>query len=448
MSETAPAAKRKMPQHTKIFVGLLLGAMAGAIAQSVLPEGTANQALKDFNANWATPLGDIFLYLIFMVVVPLLFSALVNGVAEIGEAAKVGRTGLRALLLTIILSGIAVGIGLGGVNLVKPGAGISDAERERLTAGINAEEAKKKAEVKAEADEPPVWGIIPKNPLKEANRALTGGILPFMFFALVFGLALAAVEPERAAPVKNFIEGLFLVSQKMVEFAMKYAPIGVFFLVFRAASSLGANAVVAVGQYVILVLAALALHMFVTYPIFLKFVAKRDPVQFFRQCKEVILTAFSTSSSNATLPVALRVAEQEVGLPRKTSSFVLTVGATANQNGTALFEGITVLFLAQFFGVELSIVQQVSVLMICILGGIGAAGVPGGSLPVIAMILAMFGIPPEGIGLILGVDRFLDMCRTTVNVGGDLVGTMVIARGESATGGDVATVPRGGPPPG
>lgn len=420
MSETAPAGKRKMPQHTKIFVGLLLGAMAGAIAQSVLPDGTANQALKDFNANWATPLGDIFLYLIFMVVVPLLFSALVNGVAEIGEAAKVGRTGLRALLLTIILSGIAVGIGLGGVNLVKPGAGISDAERERLTAGINAEEAKKKAEVKAEADEPPVWGIIPKNPLKEANRALTGGILPFMFFALVFGLALAAVEPERAAPVKNFIEGLFLVSQKMVEFAMKYAPIGVFFLVFRAASSLGANAVVAVGQYVILVLAALALHMFVTYPIFLKFVAKRDPVQFLRQCKEVILTAFSTSSSNATLPVALRVAEQEVGLPRKTSSFVLTVGATANQNGTALFEGITILFLAQFAGVNLDFSQQLTIMGLAILAGIGTAGVPGGAWPMIGVILAKFGIPVELIGVVIGIDRILDMSRTVLNVVGDI----------------------------
>ncbi len=439
MSETAPAVKRKMPQHTKIFVGLLLGAMAGAIAQSVLPDGTANQALKDFNANWATPLGDIFLYLIFMVVVPLLFSALVNGVAEIGEAAKVGRTGLRALLLTIILSGIAVGIGLGGVNLVKPGAGISDAERERLTAGINAEEAKKKAEVKAETDEPPVWGIIPKNPLKEANRALTGGILPFMFFALVFGLALAAVEPERAAPVKNFIEGLFLVSQKMVEFAMKYAPIGVFFLVFRAASSLGANAVVAVGQYVILVLAALALHMFVTYPIFLKFVAKRDPVQFFRQCKEVILTAFSTSSSNATLPVALRVAEQEVGLPRKTSSFVLTVGATANQNGTALFEGITILFLAQFAGVNLDFSQQLTIMGLAILAGIGTAGVPGGAWPMIGVILAKFGIPVELIGVVIGIDRILDMSRTVLNVVGDIT----IAACVSGLEGNRVAIPEG-----
>jgi len=438
MSETA-AGKKRMPQHTKIFVGLLLGAIAGAIAQSVLPEGTANQALKDFNANWATPLGDIFLYLIFMVVVPLLFSALVNGVAEIGEAAKVGRTGLRALILTIILSGIAVGIGLGGVNLVKPGAGISDAERERLTAGINAEEAQKKAEVKAEADEPPVWGIIPKNPLKEANRALTGGILPFMFFALVFGLALAAVEPERAAPVKNFIEGLFLVSQKMVEFAMKYAPIGVFFLVFRAASSLGANAVVAVGQYVILVLAALALHMFVTYPIFLKFVAKRDPVQFFRQCREVILTAFSTSSSNATLPVALRVAEQEVGLPRKTSSFVLTVGATANQNGTALFEGITILFLAQFAGVSLDFSQQITIMGLAILAGIGTAGVPGGAWPMIGVILAKFGIPVELIGLVIGIDRILDMSRTVLNVVGDIT---IAACVSGMEGGGVA-IPEG-----
>lgn len=201
---------------------------------------------------------------------------------------------------------------------------------------------------------------------------------------------------------------------------MKYAPIGVFFLVFRAASSLGANAVVAVGQYVILVLAALALHMFVTYPIFLKFVAKRDPVQFFRQCREVILTAFSTSSSNATLPVALRVAEQEVGLPRKTSSFVLTVGATANQNGTALFEGITILFLAQFAGVNLDFSQQLTIMGLAILAGIGTAGVPGGAWPMIGVILAKFGIPVELIGVVIGIDRILDMSRTVLNVVGDI----------------------------
>jgi DAACS family dicarboxylate/amino acid:cation (Na+ or H+) symporter len=176
--------------------------------------------------------------------------------------------------------------------------------------------------------------------------------------------------------------------------------------------------------------------MFVVFPILLRTFAGVSPLWFFRQIQPAMLTAFSTSSSSATLPTTLKVAEDNLKAPRHVARFVCTLGATANMNGTALFEGVTVLFLAQFFGVELSLLQQLLILMLCILGSVGAAGVPGGSLPVIAMILAMFGIPPEGIGLILGVDRFLDMCRTTVNVGGDLVGTMVIARGEPAHGAD------------
>ncbi|MBX3096536.1 MAG: dicarboxylate/amino acid:cation symporter [Fimbriimonadaceae bacterium] len=414
------AAKKKIPLPTLIFSGLIGGVIAGAIAQLTMPGGNANESLTWFNSNVATPIGDIFLALIFMVVVPLLFSALVNGVAEIGEAASVGRTGMRALFLTVVLSGIAVAIGLAGVNLVRPGDRLSEAERTTLISSIDKDAALKKADVKAETDEPPVLGIIPKNPLKEANRALSGGLLPFMFFAMVFGLALAKIEPERAAPLKNFVESLFLVSQKMIEFAMGFAPIGVFFLVFKAASTLGGTAIQSFATYVILVLGCLALHFFVTYPITLMLVAKRNPWQFLRQLREVILTAFSTSSSNATLPVALRVAEKEVGLPRRISNFVLTVGATANQNGTALFEGITILFLAQFAGVNLDLTQQMTVMGLAIVAGIGTAGVPGGAWPMIGVILAKFGIPVELIGLVLGIDRVLDMSRTVLNVVGDV----------------------------
>jgi Na+/H+-dicarboxylate symporter len=184
--------------------------------------------------------------------------------------------------------------------------------------------------------------------------------------------------------------------------------------------------------FVLTVTLALAIHFFVVFPLLLKFVGRMSPIAFFKRAEPAILTAFSTSSSSATLPTTLQVAEERLGVPRRVGRFVCTLGATANMNGTALFEGVTVLFLAQFFGVDLSLGQQIMILFVCILGGIGAAGVPGGSLPVIASILVMFGIPPEGIGLILGVDRFLDMCRTTVNVTGDLVGSVVVARGEPA----------------
>ncbi len=183
-------------------------------------------------------------------------------------------------------------------------------------------------------------------------------------------------------------------------------------------------------SYVLVVLLALLIHQFIVYSLVVRVLGGMSPRRFFRGVQTAMLTAFSTASSNATLPTALRVAEEELRLPRDVSRFVLTVGATANQNGTALFEGVTVLFLAQVYGVGLSISQQVLVVLVCILGGIGTAGVPAGSIPVVAMILGMVGVPPEGIGLILGVDRFLDMCRTTLNVTGDLAAAVVVSRGE------------------
>jgi DAACS family dicarboxylate/amino acid:cation (Na+ or H+) symporter len=199
---------------------------------------------------------------------------------------------------------------------------------------------------------------------------------------------------------------------------------------FNLAALFGWDLLRSLGAYVGVVVLALAIHMFVVYSLMLKFLGGWSPPKFFRGVQEAMVMAFSTASSNATLPVSLRVAEDNLRLPQKVSRFVLTVGATANQNGTALFEGVTVLFLAQFFGVELSLAQQVTVMFVCILGGIGTAGVPAGSLPVVALICGMVGVPPEGIGLILGVDRFLDMCRTTLNVTGDLMLATVVSKGE------------------
>lgn len=427
------ATKKPIALHTKVTVGLVLGAVCGLLAQSALPGGPANTNLKWLNDNIMQNVGAAFLAMIFMIVVPLLFSALVLGIAEIGEVAKVGRLGLRALALTVLLSGTAVGIGLVGVNLVRPGEVIPIEKRLELTAAMNKEEASKKgvAEKAPEVD-PSVFGIVPKNPLLEATRALSGGLLPFMFFSLIFGLALAGVEQEKALPVRAFLEGLFAVSQRVVEMAMALAPFGVFALVFRTCSVLGFHALAAVGTYALTVIVCLAAHMFISYPLALKFIAKRNPIQFFRQTKAVFLTAFATSSSNATLPVALKVAEEEVGLPRDISTFVLTVGATANQNGTALFEGITILFLAQFNGIALTMADQVTVMGLAILAGIGTAGVPGGSWPMITGVIRRFGIPAESIGVVLGVDRILDMCRTTLNVIGDMTIAACVARMEGS----------------
>jgi DAACS family dicarboxylate/amino acid:cation (Na+ or H+) symporter len=419
--------------HTKILLGLIAGALAGGIAQAVL--GIQDPNLVWFLENVAKPVGSVFLYLIFMIVVPLLFSALVLGVGELGDATKVGRIGLLSLIMTLLLSGTAVLIGVGAVNLVRPGDHISQDQKQALIQQFSnkAEGEKSLKTAQTAPEDPPMLGFIPKNPFKEVNRALEGGLLPFMFFALMFGIAMSAIEPERAAPLRAFFDGIFAVSQKIIEFAMKMAPVGVFFLVFRTAATLGIDLIRALGLYVVLVLAALALHQFGTYSLVLKYIAKRNPIQFFRQMKTVMLTAFATSSSNATLPVALQSAHEDLGLPRKVSNFVLTVGATANQNGTALFEGITIIFLCQLFNVALTLQQQFTVMGLAIVAGIGTAGVPGGAWPMIATILVMFKVPAEAIGIVFGIDRILDMSRTVLNVTGDMTIAACVAQisGES-----------------
>lgn len=425
------APRKKMALHNKILLGLLLGGILGVTAQAVAADNTAlQQNLRWFVDTIADPVGNIFLAMIFMIVVPLLLSALILGIAEIGDIAKVGRIGVRALTMTVILSGIAVAIAFTAVNLFRPGDTVSDEQRDQLYAAYQEDGVKRETIGDQQIADPPVLGIIPRNPTLEATRALSGGILPFMFFALMLGLALAKSDPIKVAPVRAFFEGLFEMSQKVIEMAMAFAPIGVFFLVFKTGAILGLDIFRVLGVYAVVVLAALALHLFVTYPLALKFIAKRDPLRFFKQIRNVILTAFATSSSNATLPVALKTAEEEVGLPKDISSFVLTVGATANQNGTALFEGITIIFFCQLFDVPLTAADQLMVLGVSILAGIGTAGVPGGAWPVIGSVAKSLGVPGGAIGMALGIDRILDMSRTVLNVVGDLTIAACVTRWE------------------
>jgi DAACS family dicarboxylate/amino acid:cation (Na+ or H+) symporter len=415
-----PGKSGKMPLHNRILIGLALGAVVGAAAQAAL--GPDNPSLKWFVETIATPAGNIFLYLLFMIVVPLLFSALLLGVGELGDTARVGKIGLYSLLMTILLSGTAVVLGVAAVNLANPGKVISAERRAELVKQYgNPEQAAKNIEAaKKAAEDPPLLGVIPKNPFKEVNRALEGGLLPFMFFAIMFGIALASIPKAQSEPVRAFFEGIFAASQKIIEYAMSYGPIAVFFLVFRATATLGVDVFTAVGSYVAIVLICLAIHQFGTYSLVLQFIAKRNPAEFFRQMRTTMITAFATSSSNATLPTALKAATDEVKLPQDISSFVLTVGATANQNGTALFEGITILFFAQLFGVDLTLAQQLTVMGLAIVGGIGTAGIPGGAWPMITTILVMFKVPEAAVGIVLGIDRILDMSRTVLNVTGDM----------------------------
>ena len=412
--------EKGIPLHVKIVVGLLAGGVLGLVARATL--GGDSPLLKTFIDSLAKPVGDVFLALLFMIVVPLIFSALVMGMQELGQAKKFGKVGGLSLLLTVGLSLVACTIALVGVNLVKPGNAIPPAQRQALIAkyenkdkGAAALETAKKA-----PDDPPVLGIIPKNPFKEMTRALEGGLLPLMFFALVFGLALAGVPDDKAKPLRDFFESLFEVSQRVIGYAMAIAPVAVFFLVFKSMAELGTDILGALGVYVLTVLGLLALHLFGVYSLVLAVVARRNPLRFFREMRTTMLTAFATSSSNATLPTALYAAEHEVGLSKTVSNFVLTVGATANQNGTALYEGVTILFLAQLFGKDLNTAEQIRVLGLTVVASIGTAGIPSASLPFIATVLVSVGVPAEAIGLILGIDRILDMSRTVLNVTGDM----------------------------
>jgi DAACS family dicarboxylate/amino acid:cation (Na+ or H+) symporter len=255
-------------------------------------------------------------------------------------------------------------------------------------------------------------------------------MLHLMFFALVIGIAITLLPLTVTTPVLRVLEGVYEITAKIIEMIMKVAPYAVACLLFNNTARFGLDLLQALGWFVVTVLLGLSLHMFGVYSLSLYFLSRISPLEFFRRIKTVILTAFSTSSSNATLPTALRVSEQNLGVPQEINSFVLTVGATANQNGTALYEGVTVLFLAQLAGVDLTLGQQLTVVYLAILGGIGTAGIPSGSIPFIIGVLVTIGVNPALIAIILGVDRLLDMCRTTLNVTGDLTAATYVARSE------------------
>ncbi|MHB8912144.1 MAG: dicarboxylate/amino acid:cation symporter [Lysobacter sp.] len=421
--------KARMPLHWKIAIGFVAGLLLGMIVHYGI--GADAAWVQSLTKYVTQPFATLFLTLIFMLIVPLLFSALVVGVSEMGDIRALGRIGWRTLGYTIVLSSIAVVLGLVLVNVFKPGAGVDPALAQELLAQ-GAERAQ--AIVKDSAEQPRgldmLMSIVPDNVIGAASS--NASILSLMFFALMFGVGLVMSRPTPAIEtLKRGIEGLFEVSMTLIGLVIRLAPYAVFCFMFNLAVLFGWDLLIRLGAYVGVVVLALAIHMFVVYSLALKFIGGYSPVAFFKGVQEAMLMAFSTASSNATLPTALRVADERLGLPRQVSRFVLTVGATANQNGTALFEGVTVIFLAQFFGVELGIGQQVMVMLVCILGGIGTAGVPSGSLPVVALICAMVGVPPEGIGMVLGVNHFLDMCRTTVNVTGDLGIAAMVSRGES-----------------
>ena len=422
----AATKKRGLELQWQMLIGFVVGLTLGLIVYSTQRDAAWVEAVTTYVTQ---PIGQIFLRLLFMLVIPLLFSALVVGISEMGEIRSLKRVGLRTLAYTVIVSAIAVAVSLAVVNLLEPGSGVDRAAANQMlqdSAGRAGEIVKAGAEQPSGIDA--FINIVPNNLVEVMGS--NSAILSVMFFALFFGIGLLITDTPNARALKRGFEGLFEVTMRLILLVIKLAPIAVACFMFNLAALFGWDLLIRLSAYVGVVLLALGIQMFVVYPMLLATLGRKSPVTFFRDVQEAMVMAFSTASSNATLPTALRVSEDNLKLPRRISRFVLTIGATANQNGTAMFEGVTVIFLAQFFGIELTLWQQLTVMLVCILGGIGTAGVPAGSLPVVALILAMVGIDPQAIALVLGVDRFLDMCRTTLNVTGDLVAAQVISAGE------------------
>jgi DAACS family dicarboxylate/amino acid:cation (Na+ or H+) symporter len=431
----AESARRPLALHTKILIGLILGAAAGGTLNSIL--GTGHPQLTFIADQITNPIGQLFLRLLLLLVIPLVFSSLVAGVAGLGDLRRIGRIGVKSLVYTLIISAISVVIGLTLANTIKPGKRVSPEVSERLKTQYakDATERVESAIGGAKTTDAPllkvVKTIVPTNVFYSVGRE-TPDMLGLMFFALFLGVCLTMVPKDTAAPLLSVLEGLFAATEVAIQIIMRLGPYAVFCLLFTMTARFGFGLLASLGWFVATVLLGLALHMFGVYSLSVWLLSRINPWEFFKRIKTAMITAFSTSSSNATLPTALRVSEENLGVPRDINSFVLTVGATANQNGTALYEGVTVLFLAQLAGVDLSMGQQLMVVYLAILGGIGTAGVPSGSIPFIIIVLAQINVPTALIAIILGVDRILDMCRTVLNVTGDITIATYVARSEGA----------------
>lgn len=434
LDDDTPDKPKGTPLHTRILAGLLVGVVCGLIVNKWV--GGDSLQLKEFIKNFSEPVGQLFLNLLLMIVVPLVFSSLVVGVAGIGDIRKLGRIGAKSFAYCLIISAISVVIGLGLANTIRPGERISPEIKAKLEEkfkgdAIKRVEAQQKDQsaVTDSALMQVVKTVVPKN-VFSSIAGENPNMLHLMFFALIIGVAITLLPSTISAPFVSVCESLFAVTSKIIDMIMKFAPYAVACLIYNNIALFGLDLLGSLAWFVVTVLLGLGLHFFGVYSLSVALLSRINPITFFSKVRTVILTAFSTSSSNATLPTALRVTEENLNVPKEINSFVLTVGATANQNGTALYEGVTVLFLAQLAGVPLDLSTQLMVVYLAILGGIGTAGVPSGSIPFIIGILAMIGVNPALIAIILGVDRILDMCRTTLNVVGDITAATFVARSE------------------
>ncbi len=412
--------------HWKIMIALVAGAIIGIIANiTVAGNDGAKEILNTIINTVAHPIGQIFLRMLFIVVVPLVFASLASGVAGLGDLSKLGKIGGRTLIFFLTTSTFAAIVGITLLEVVRPGDGFDPAAREvlmRSYASQTTEIQSKTGDVVATGTLAVVNQILDMFIPRNITKAITEmQMIPLIVFSLLLGAALTKIAGDKRDAMLKWLDAWTESMITIVGFAMKLAPYAVFCLIFGVTARFGLDLLQKLGIFVFLILFGYATVLFVFYPFLLKILTKRNPIEFLRDASPIMITAFSLSSSNGTLPTTIRVSETALGIRPKIASFVLPLGATMNMNGTALFEGAVVLFIAQVFGIELSIMQQILVVALCVISAVGVAGVPGASLPLLMIVMAQVGVPPDGLAIILGVDRILDMGRTVVNVMGDVV---------------------------
>ncbi|MEN8076668.1 dicarboxylate/amino acid:cation symporter [Clostridioides difficile] len=406
--------KKKLGLTTKIFIGLILGAICGIILYSFVPAGTIRDDLL-INGVFKI-LGKGFLRAMQMLVVPLVFCSLVCGSMAIGDTKKLGRVGVKTVIFYLITTAIAITIAIGIGKLINPGVGLDMSSVQIAETTVS--ESKSFSDV--------ILDIIPTNPI---SSLANGNMLQIIFFSILVGIILAVLN-EKAKTVANFFTEFNDIMMKMTMIVMKVAPIGVFCLIATTFSSIGWDAFRPMLKYIFAVMLALVIQCLITYMAMLKGFTKLSPLTFLKKFFPVMSFAFSTSSSNATIPVNIETLDNEIGVSEKISSFTIPLGATINMDGTAIMQGVAVVFIAQAFGIELGLNAYLTVILTATLASIGTAGVPGVGLITLSMVLESVGLPVEGIGIIMGIDRILDMTRTAVNVTGDAICTTIVAKQE------------------
>jgi Na+/H+-dicarboxylate symporter len=413
----------KLAMHWQILIAIIAAGFAGTltgIEGSIF--GVSFYAVYDF-------LGTLFLNGLKMIIVPLILSSIITGIAGVGQNSNLASLGTKTIMFYATTSLLAILVGLALVNITTPGLIDGQPAATELNLSTNQDDLAdvvKKVEGKGGGDITAVFlRMIPTNVV---SAAANGEMLGLIFFAILFGIFMARIDTDKSELLRSFWQGVFDVMMLITMWVMKFAPLGVFGLVAKTVAATGFAAFQPLLVFFLTVVAALAIHAFITLSLLMRLLGKINPGQFLKIMSPVMLTAFSTASSSATLPLTLETVEKEVGVSNETTSFVLPLGATINMDGTALYECVAAMFIAQAYGIDLSLIQQFTIVMVALITSIGVAGIPAASLVAITVILGVIGLPLEGLGLLLITDRVLDMMRTAVNVYSDSCGTTIIAR--------------------